>query len=93
MLIFISCKCCDYEFVRVLIEKFFHLSQYLAIRMEIYDVMGKSIKVLHDKQVAPGSHTLIWDGTNSHGHIQPVNALITALSTSWCAFSHYNIIS
>ena len=37
------------------------------IRLAIYDLLGRQVDVLVDKEVAPGVYTVTWDGTNATG--------------------------
>lgn len=37
------------------------------VRLSVYDVLGRRVAVLHDGAVAPGSHTVMWDGRDAAG--------------------------
>ena len=37
-------------------------SENLRIRIEVYDILGKRVRSLTDKEYEPGYHSLIWDG-------------------------------
>jgi hypothetical protein len=38
-----------------------------AVRVEIFDVRGRSVRVLHDGLLAAGRHELVWDGRDDRG--------------------------
>ncbi len=42
------------------------------VRLEILDILGRSVKVLTDEQKNAGSHSVNWDGKDERG--QSVNA-------------------
>ena len=42
------------------------------VTLIIYDMLGREIKVLVSKNMSPGSHTAVWDGTDRLG--QPAAA-------------------
>ena len=41
------------------------------VTITIYNVLGKEISTLIDRQQSPGSYTLRWTATNTHGHPVP----------------------
>ena len=41
-------------------------------RLEVVDVLGRTVRVLHDGEQDAGSHTVLWDGHHASG--QPVAA-------------------
>lgn len=47
-------------------------SAYTPIRVSIYSVSGKLIKVLSDGLEGPGTHTFCWNGTSEDGTLLPV---------------------
>lgn len=42
-------------------------STMLQVKIIIYDITGRSIKTIADKEFLPGSYTIVWDGKNDHG--------------------------
>jgi len=38
------------------------------VRLEIYDILGRSVKVLTDGELEAGYHEIIWDGKNRQGN-------------------------
>jgi hypothetical protein len=45
----------------------FRLDAAGPVRLAIYDVAGRSIRVLLDEPRPAGAYTLVWDGRNQHG--------------------------
>lgn len=45
----------------------YELPEDAQIKVEIVDILGTRVRVLHDKAESGGYHTLTWDGTNSNG--------------------------
>ncbi len=45
----------------------FSLAQTGAVKMEVFDVQGRSVKVLIDGVLSAGDHMANWDGTDSKG--------------------------
>ena len=37
------------------------------LKISIFDILGREIKILKDEFTLPGRHTIEWDGTNSFG--------------------------
>ena len=52
------------------------------VRIAIYDVSGRVVRVLLDRSVAAGRHTLTWDGRDEQGRHVPSGIYFTRLSTS-----------
>jgi hypothetical protein len=46
----------------------FSLAQSGPVRIVIYDVNGRQVKKLVDGPMAPGSYSVVWDGTNDSDH-------------------------
>jgi len=40
------------------------------VKLSIYDILGREIRVLADRSFAPGSHEIRWDGKDSFGTVQ-----------------------
>lgn len=45
----------------------FTLPKPAHIRLQIYDILGRCIKTLLNKNMAGGIHTVLWDGNDAHG--------------------------
>ncbi|MBN1996892.1 T9SS type A sorting domain-containing protein, partial [candidate division KSB1 bacterium] len=41
------------------------------IRCEVFDLLGKQIKILIDKELSPGVYRLVWDGRADNGNLMP----------------------
>ena len=50
--------------------------QYHALKITIYDVIGRKIKSLVNKEQAPGFKTTLWNATNDFGEIVPAGMYI-----------------
>lgn len=53
-----------------------------AVRLEIYDVFGRSVKTLEDAAVGAGWHSATWDGTDRLGHKVAPGIYHACLSTN-----------
>jgi hypothetical protein len=49
----------------------FRLAQASQVRITIYNVLGQQINVLVNEELAPGSYTVTWNGTNDSGILVP----------------------
>lgn len=49
----------------------FTLPSALEVRLEIYDILGRRVRVLADQRFEAGEHTIIWDGANQSGAEAP----------------------
>ncbi len=45
------------------------LKEYSFIKLTIYNILGKEVKILLDTQLPAGEYSIEWDGTNSDGNI------------------------
>ncbi len=45
----------------------FSLPHRCAVRLNVFDVAGRLVRVLHDGTLGPGRHSIVWDGTNNAG--------------------------
>ncbi len=45
----------------------FSVAEAGAVRLAVYDVDGRMVRILVDKHVAAGTHTVSWDGTDAVG--------------------------
>jgi flagellar hook assembly protein FlgD len=39
----------------------------MNVRIEVFDVSGRRVQSLMEGPVAPGHHTVVWDGTTTAG--------------------------
>jgi hypothetical protein len=49
----------------------YRLAEAAPVTLSIYDVLGREIKTLVQRQEAPGDHVVAWDGTNALGEKAP----------------------
>ncbi|MCD6250171.1 MAG: M6 family metalloprotease domain-containing protein [candidate division Zixibacteria bacterium] len=45
----------------------FDLSEGSAVKLEVFNILGKQVRVLIDGYVAPGTTTIVWDATDQSG--------------------------
>jgi flagellar hook assembly protein FlgD len=39
------------------------------VKLSVYDVRGRLVRVLVDSERKPGRHTVVWDGRNGRGEM------------------------
>jgi len=49
----------------------FALNEFSKVSIKIYNILGKEIKTLLEKNLPAGEHTVQWDGKNNEGNILP----------------------
>jgi subtilisin family serine protease len=57
------------------------LPQDARVRVAIYDVSGRLVRVLVDRSLSAGRHTLSWDGRDEKGRSVPAGIYFTRFST------------
>jgi glucose/arabinose dehydrogenase len=60
----------------------YHIAQPGHVNVAVYDVLGRKVATLVDGHVTPGSHTVLWDATDSAGRSVPNGAYLYRLSHS-----------
>ena len=45
----------------------FDLPEPQGVRLAVFDVRGRRVRVLVDEAMSAGSHTVVWDGTDGQG--------------------------
>ena len=45
------------------------LSKHSRIKIKIYNILGKEVKLLLDKYLLKGEYSVVWDGTGNNGNI------------------------
>ncbi|MGH2567047.1 MAG: FlgD immunoglobulin-like domain containing protein, partial [Bacteroidota bacterium] len=45
----------------------FMIQQAAAVRLELYDLLGRRVRTLRDEEMQPGSYETLWDGRNEEG--------------------------
>ncbi|RPH99320.1 MAG: T9SS C-terminal target domain-containing protein, partial [Calditrichaeota bacterium] len=59
----------------------FSLGRAENVRITLYDILGKQIRMLTDQIYLPGNHSLIWDGKNNRGELCSAGVYIASVST------------
>jgi hypothetical protein len=58
------------------------LSETGHVRLDIFDITGRSVAVLHDDTLPAGNHTFVWDGTDSSGRRLGTGVYAARLTTA-----------
>lgn len=59
----------------------YHLATATNVRLTLYDVLGREIRVLVDSQLAPGDYSVTWDATDAAGRAVPSGVYLYRLET------------
>jgi len=57
----------------------YYLPEPCRVRLSLYDVLGRRVRVLVDRGEAAGKHAVHWDGLDSHGNILPAGIYLYRL--------------
>ncbi|SHK68142.1 T9SS type A sorting domain-containing protein [Rhodothermus profundi] len=57
----------------------FVLQQEGPIRLEVFDLLGRSVRVLLDGYLPPGPHRIVWDGRDARGRLLPAGVYLYRL--------------
>ncbi len=49
----------------------FNIPQASHVKLVVYNTLGQVVRTLVDQQMAPGLHTVVWDGRNDFGFASP----------------------
>jgi hypothetical protein len=63
-----------------------------AVQLEVFDVAGRSVRVLEDGYREAGSHTVSWDGTSSGGEIAASGFYFVRLTVGSRSFSRKMVL-
>jgi flagellar hook assembly protein FlgD len=44
-----------------------NVSERGSVRIDVYDVLGRRVRALVDRELGVGRHEIIWDGRGDHG--------------------------
>ena len=58
------------------------LSEAGEVRLQVYDMLGRSIRTLVSTHQPPGSRLSLWDGRDEHGAMLPAGMYVCRLETS-----------
>ncbi len=59
----------------------FHLNEPAAVRLTLYDALGRAVRTVLDAPRRQGTHTLIWGGRDDAGHPLPAGIYFYRLET------------
>lgn len=59
----------------------FTLSSAQKARLEIFDILGRKVKMLADRKFEAGEHSIVWDGTDQNGFDASSGVYFYRLST------------
>ncbi|WP_397546298.1 FlgD immunoglobulin-like domain containing protein [Rhodothermus marinus] len=57
----------------------FHLPAPTPVRLEVYDLLGRSVRVLVEGPLGAGTHTFVWDGRDGRGRRLPPGLYVLRL--------------
>lgn len=60
----------------------FSLPKAGQVRLEIVDLLGRSVRVLVDDVRPAGLHTMVWDGGDGSGNAVPAGVYVCRLSVA-----------
>ena len=60
----------------------FALASAGHLSLQIYDILGRNVKTLIDKDIEAGQYSIIWDGTNNSGQDVPSGAYFYKLTAN-----------
>jgi len=72
----------------------FHLAipRSAVVRLEIYDVEGRSMRILQDGMLAPGRYARTWDGATTSGAAAPAGIYFVRLTSPGIALSRQTVL-
>src|SRR5262249_37660902 len=59
-----------------------------AVRVEVFDAMGKRVRTLADEQFAPGLHSVAWDGLDARGNRSRPGAYFIRMTSGGRSSTH-----
>ncbi len=70
----------------------FEISDLSNVSVKIYNILGKEITTLLEKQISPGSYTIDWEARDSNGKLLPSGVYLIKLSTNSKAGNYIHTI-
>jgi len=58
----------------------FRISESAKVSVKVYDMLGKEVSTLLEKELSPGSYTISWEGKDSNEHILPSGVYLIQLT-------------
>jgi len=65
----------------------FKINNSSHVKLEIFDIYGKSVKLLSENRFAPGIHHFLWNGQNKNGESVSTGIYILKMTASGQVFS------
>lgn len=59
----------------------FNIIDLSDVQLKIFDMLGKEVKILLDKELSPGNHNISWDAKDSYGNSLPSGIYLIVLKT------------
>jgi hypothetical protein len=47
----------------------FALAKMTTARLDVFDILGRTVRTLQDGPLTAGVHSIIWDGKDGEGHV------------------------
>lgn len=60
----------------------FEIPEYSFVSIKVFNVLGKEITTVLEKELAPGSHTIDWEAQDSNGQLLPSGVYLIRLTAS-----------
>jgi hypothetical protein len=57
----------------------FEISDYSIVSLKVYNILGKEIKTLLEKELSPGSYAISWEARDSNGELLPSGVYLIQL--------------
>jgi hypothetical protein len=58
----------------------FEIPEYSFVSIKVYNILGKEITTLLEKEISPGSHTIDWEAMDSNGKLLPSGVYLIRLT-------------
>jgi hypothetical protein len=71
----------------------FRITRVESVRISVYDLTGRRIVVLADRDFEPGRHSVRWDGRDGFGRSVPAGAYLVRLESSRSVATHKVVLA
>jgi hypothetical protein len=58
----------------------FKISETIVVTLKVYDILGKEIKTLLEKELSPGNYTISWEARDGNGKLLPSGVYLIQLN-------------
>jgi hypothetical protein len=58
----------------------FRISETIAVKIKVYDILGKEIATLLEKELSPGNYTISWEARDGNGKLLPSGVYLIQLN-------------